>query len=43
VLIYTNNLNGLTEYKEDGLWELMDKLELDVIFLFETFVSLLKT
>jgi len=35
--IYSQNLNGLTQDKEDGLHELMDKLQLDVIFLSETF------
>jgi len=35
--IYSQNLNGLTQDKEDGLQELSDKLQLDVIFLSETF------
>ena len=35
--IFSQNLNGLTQDKEDGLQELMDKLKLDVIFLSKTF------
>jgi len=35
--IYAQNLNGLTQDKEDGLQEFMDKLQVDVIFLSETF------
>jgi hypothetical protein len=34
--IYSQNLNGLTRGKEDGLLELMDKLQLDLLFLSET-------
>jgi hypothetical protein len=35
--IYSQNLNGLTQDKEDGLQEIMDKLQLDLIFFSETF------
>jgi len=37
--IYSQNLNGLTQDKEDGLQELMDKLRVDVMFLCETFLA----
>jgi hypothetical protein len=39
----SQHLNGLSQDNEDTLQELMDKPQLDVIFLSETFPASLKT